>query len=319
MLIIGSDAARHYFHDFRRPKDCDIVVSESEMKNLRKGFNWEKTPKRSNKYRSKIAGTIFEAEVGVPGSSAEALLEYYENIEMDREHTTNLLYVKDVKFVEPKVLLLLKYTALKYGLDWLKHIRDYYFLKARAGESEKSEDLEKILNLRQQEVDDFHKNNKNWERDEKYWEGNAKNKLYKHEQIHKATCIGDKPIYQGAGHLTLEKFQSFTYEEQCNIIAEEGFALATERIIGDYIDAGVRFVKFDRYSRFIDAISLLTTKLAPEWMRDFIIDNYLNIASNSFDFWDKFRSYKASSLKLAKNTEENKEKHEAIIRFRGRY
>lgn len=309
MIIIGSRAAKHHFPDFRKPKDFDLIVTVGEFDKIRTGYTLKKAAHRNNKYRMIWDGCTYEFEVALPGTSAEAISQYYGGNPVLKDFRTSVFDYKAV-FADPLVLLILKGTALKYGIDWLKHIRDFHFIKSRIENPAlgMNEELNRIMTLRQQEVDSFHANNPIKLRNDKWWAGSNIDGIYTHESLHKATCIGDTPICYNVGHLDEHSFSEFSYDDQCKTVAEECFVIAMETIISQSIAAGLVYRDGNRYKYFSAAIEALVVELAPDWMRDFIISEYLYIACNQFDFFAKFQK-SFDTLKLAKNNTRSEHEH----------
>ncbi len=217
MILIGSQALKHWFPDFtREPHDTDYIGE---------GTN-------------------------IPGK-----VEYHKNTVFDN-------YIHSIML--PEDLLTLKMSHLFWDIKWNKHMYDVQFL-LKKGIKPNIDLFYKLYNY----WCDLHgaplKSNLNMNKADFF---NNALKTYDHDHLH--ILLNPSPIYMkiledGEEVLVSEvKFNQLTYEEKLELVREEVYVMAFERLGGrDYRVAYSWMLK-----KFI-------IHHAPMWEALFIIENYI--------------------------------------------
>lgn len=122
MLLIGSQAAKYHFPDFREPKDIDLIAFRDEVSSV---FAPEET---LDKYKFKVNDINVEVEVAEPGK-ASYLLYCSQKLNIGMDQT--IPGIGKVKVASPNALFLLKKSHLPFNIHWNKNFFDYLFLKKK--------------------------------------------------------------------------------------------------------------------------------------------------------------------------------------------
>lgn len=107
-------------------------------------------------------------------------------------------------------------------------------------------------------------------------------KKYDHDYLHELVAFNDKPMYTkmqtDPSRAWCEKllWDTFTYEEKCQCVAEETYVIAIERFLVP--------TDWKHYTKlaYVKSLHKVCTTLTSGWFRDFAIDNYPYIF-NLFD------------------------------------
>jgi hypothetical protein len=292
-LLIGSRAQKHWFSDARLPRDWDIfITAEQRYIWLEKyqGLLEETRESRTNKYAYILkCGTKIEMEVA-DCDSASGFIEANQNMPLIS------VFGVDAHIARPGSLMAIKKSHLYWPHNWLKHIRDYHFLKNK---DIIPSDLEReIGNLRFNEKKDgnpdktiFSLNVTN----EEFFDASegVLKRSFEHDDIHAATCYYDEPLYRKAKMVDKDLFKALSYEDQCRMVREEVFVIALERRIIPHllteILPGEPLIDLTEVRRGFDyAIMRICTSMTRGWFREFAIENFPAIYDYNVDFVKKF-------------------------------
>jgi hypothetical protein len=126
MLLIGSRAIRHYFPEFRAPRDWDLVATAEEIEHLA-----ERLPKQGPQRPEKAHFRYEDRMVEVANSSLSPywakVTERFAGGPQLHDPVLGSLIVPP-----PDYLLLTKHCGLVYRVvHWHKNLEDLYFLRER--------------------------------------------------------------------------------------------------------------------------------------------------------------------------------------------
>lgn len=212
--------------------------------------------------------------------------------------------VEDTPYGEAKIptligLMLLKRSHLHRPLGFEKNIRDYHEIKGIATKrckwsSQTTETYDGLLKkLTKQTKELYGDRVPSLRKSKSEFFDDYVTKAFEHDEIHAATCYGDRPIFE---ELKLEGDESVWCDRslweklpnfrkvQC--VQEEAFVISLERfIIPDLIlDKPHRSAKM----AFGMAVSRICTTLCSGWFRDFAIENWPQVMDYDNDFLGKF-------------------------------
>lgn len=207
MVIIGSQAIRYWFPDFKRePKDIDVISDDS----------WEK-----------------ELLLVVEGKKVETL-----------DNPIILKYHKDFNiYLNPNMLYTLKMSHLFWDINWEKHMWDVHFLKSKNCVL----DLELFYELYDYWNDYHGKNKRSdLKMSASDFFDNAIKCPVPHDDLHlliKNPPTFTK-VLVGEVEVGEDKFNQLSFEEKCDLVTEEVMIMAYERFQNlDYRIAYGRMLK----------------------------------------------------------------------------
>lgn len=189
--------------------------------------------------------------------------------------------------VSPTGLMLLKRSHLHRPIEWVKHIRHYHFLKSRCVTDEKYDELlaTRTRLTKEKYGDKTPKLNKT----KAEFFDDYVIKKYEHDDIHYATCYGERPVYEELKTdnekvwCSKEKWACVSHEKRIQCVQEEAFVISIER----YLIPEPKFpVKF----AFGKAVSRICTTLTSGWFRDFAIENWPEIIDCNYNFVERFEN-----------------------------
>jgi hypothetical protein len=220
---------------------------------------------------------------------------------------------EDTPYGEAKIptlrgLMLIKRSHLHRPLGFEKNIRDYHEIKSlttpRSGLGPVSGEVyDRLLKkLTKQTKDLYGDRVPSLKKSKSEFFDDYVTKHFEHDEIHAATCYGDRPIFE---ELKLEGDESVWCERslwealpnfrkvQC--VQEEAFVISLERFIipNLVLDKPHRSAKM----AFGMAVSKICTTLCSGWFRDFAIENWPQVMNYDLDFLEKFHEYFGSRLK----------------------
>jgi len=234
-IIIGSTAIKHHFPDFKREsKDLDYAV-----------------------------GDVYTQEV------SDLKIEYLKNPVLLEHFKGNI-----PEYCPPNELYTLKMSHLFWNINWEKHNFDQIFLQNKGCIL-----IEDLFYKLYDYWNIYHGQNKRSDlkmTSEKFFD-NALKCEYSHDYLH--TLIKDPPTYtkvlkDGAEvEVCEEKFNKLSFEEKCDLVREEIYIMATERMFHkDYrINYSIMLKKF-------------IISHAPLWEAKFILNNYVYLHKAPFDY-----------------------------------
>jgi len=188
----------------------------------------------------------------------------------------------------PATTALVRRAFLYEPAGWHRRIREYHALAARLDPASFTQAewraydalrAQVLARLDAKSKADFNMRVKNEEffNDFKYpWL-----RVHEHDDLHRATCYGDIPMYQmlkqdqSQAFVPRGGFEQLTHDERIRMVREECYALALERVLIPAQDLGVAW---DENLAFQHALRRVCTNLARGWFRDFAIDHYPEVS-----------------------------------------
>lgn len=273
MILVGSRAAKTHFPDFRDPVDWDFLTTEEDLCEWVRKNRSSIVCKKVNRNKVLFRMTDqpnHEFDVVTPGNSSS--LFYHLN------------FKKDV--ADPLTLFLFKKSHLFVPHNWKKTVEDYHFLKDKIGDV--PDEYRKAFELRKKEVGERSKarldmsNNDFFDKSERFV-----NRCYDHDAIHRATCYGDRPMFEkfktdlSKAILSRDLWLKASHADRIRTVREEVFVIALERFV---IPLDVAQEK-----AYLLALERISTTLTKGWFRDFAAENYQELRSPDVDFVSEFR------------------------------
>lgn len=206
--------------------------------------------------------------------------------------------VGKVKVCSPISLMLVKRSHLHRPVNFQKHIRHYHFLlqnypnrsvvwykileKLTKVTKEKYGDRTPKLNKTKREFfDDF------------------VTKKYEHDDIHYATCYGERPIYEELKTndekvwCSRAKWDCISHEKRIQCILEEAYVISIERFL-------IPNRKFPPKFAFFKSLEKICTTLTSGWFRDYAIENWPELMSYAeYDFYGRFIEKEYTLIKIS--------------------
>lgn len=222
MILIGSQAAKHYYSDFRQPKDWDFIALHSEISKFGRDYINPAYAKQTYIYDDKQV----EVEFIFRGQSSDLLQQ-----EITEEVDTPF---GKAGVLSLEALFLLKKSHVWYKHNWLKNFLDYKFLQKKLGFIPTR--LKSILDLRIQETKNrvrFHEKDFDLKNND-FFRDSVKRHV-EHDKIHEVIKFCDVPIFQmlkddqSKANISFEKFQALSFDLKIKNIQEECMVLALER------------------------------------------------------------------------------------------
>jgi hypothetical protein len=191
--------------------------------------------------------------------------------------------------VYPVCVMLFKRSHLHRPIKFAKHIRDYHWLKSRqyekAGDNTYNDFLKERTKLTKEKYGDKTPSLKQKTND---FFDDYVTKKYKHDDLHLATCYGERPLYESLKTdndlvwCSKSKWNSLSHSDQINCVREEAFVIALERYLINKKGYPAKFA-------FNNAVERICTTLTSGWFRDFAIENWAEIVDCDYDFVGKFK------------------------------
>lgn len=204
-----------------------------------------------------------------------------------------------VRIGSPASTALLRRAFLYEPKGWHRRIREYHALAARLQPSDYTEGerlayaalrAQVLEQLDMRSKGDFNMRVKNEEffQDFKYpWL-----RVHEHDDLHRATCYGDIPMYQmlkqdqDQAFVPRYGFEQLSHDDRIRMVREECYALALERVLIPAQDLGI---PWDENLAFQHALRRVCTNLARGWFRDFAIDHYPEVSRYDKSFLQAYR------------------------------
>lgn len=232
LLLIGSQACKYHFRDFRSPNDIDLIASSEEDTR-----DWEPFLSKSipNKSQFKLPGAgIVEVEYATGLPSSQRLIDLH--ISLLPKHMGSIK--KDVIIASPISLLLVKRSHIIFDINWEKTFQDHQFLIEKLGLSSLDSNHLELMNLRVEEIAERRKLRKPNFRvsNEQFFNDNVQ-RFMPHDQLHQIIKFYENPIFQeikrdpDLAEVDWNLFSSLPYDKQIANMAEEVLVLLFERVI----------------------------------------------------------------------------------------
>ena len=202
------------------------------------------------------------------------------------------------EFLDPCLMLAIKASHANWNIHWEKTMTDILFLKSKGLEIDRPlydrlvKGWRKVHGreaapLKGKTADQFF--------------GDAVNRKYVHDDIHKAVAYYDEPIYtriqpdNGTVECMEDLFLQMSHEDQIKMAKEEIFVTALGRWI---------IPEVPRYSpkrAYNAALKKFVTTMSKNWMSFFLINNFKELSCNTDDYVLLFKSNEKGCKKLWMN------------------
>lgn len=216
----------------------------------------------------------------------------------------------EAKLPSLTALMLLKRSHLHRPLGFEKNIRDYHEMKslgmpyAKMNYIERARYDELLKKLTKQTKNLYGDRVPSLRKSKSEFFDDYVTKFFEHDEIHAATCYGDRPIFerlkpQGDESVWCDRalWDKLPTFEKVQCVQEEAFVIALERFIipNLVVDKPHRSAKM----AFGMAVSKICTTLCSGWFRDFAIENWPQVMDYKVDFLGKFHEQFGSRLKAS--------------------
>lgn len=200
-------------------------------------------------------------------------------------------------------LMLLKKAHLHRNLGFEKHIRDYHALKTLFSDKVTDMHLSATAELRRQTIKAFGDRTPSLNKSKSDFFDDYVTKVYDHDDIHRATCYGDTPLFErlkpaGENSVWCSKslWGELSHEDKIKCVREEGFVIAIERfLLPAYL---AQKPVMPQIFAFDKAITKICTTLTSGWFREFAQENWPEIIKCDYDFWGKFKVAQKDLVKV---------------------
>lgn len=295
MLLIGSQAVKHYYPDARAPMDTDVFCTEEELDSF---FQTNKTNIRSflmksaHKFMCKMNdGSQVELEV-LCGKSSSLF------VEANKLFATSLCvdkFLGTYDIADPYVLFFIKKSHIAFNVHWDKNIKDYHFLKSKLDfilTPQQEGLLTRAYQARLAETTERHSKHEGIKPgvdNDAFFNKYKVSRVVPHDSIHQGMAYFDSPLFLklkrdiNSAEVCEDLFNSLSYDDRVKCIQEEAFVLALERIIIPKRNSDLTPWKFNLAFEY--ALRRLSTDLKdnPSFIKEFSLENYPDIVNYSID------------------------------------
>lgn len=245
-LLVGSNALKIWYPEFKRtPKDTDYFVTEPTPNDRENNIEYFYHPMLA-KYLTDCGDWPDQ----IAGRDA--------------------LYTIKVSHA---------FWALRNG-SWEKHMYDLMFLQDKG--CEVIPEFYDVLYNVWVEVHGAKRANLNVPASEFFT--NTVERKYDHDSIHRSIAYGDRPLYESILKdnsevaVSREKFEALTHEQKCQLVREEVYATALERIL-----IPTNFSKSPR-AAYAWAMRQTITSFSKGWFPYWVVTNYLDVYKPDCNF-----------------------------------
>jgi hypothetical protein len=282
-------ALRYWCPRIDRKSDFDLILTDSELDVLAKRYD---IIKRGRKSLLKLDGITYELEPDDKQSNKMIM-------DLPSPITTQILGL-ECKVATLGVLLALKRSHRYLPSHWHKNIKDYHYLKKKV---ELDEHLLNISDIREKEQMrrtakySLNVSNEYFFKASQHTVG----RIYKHDDLHHATCFYDEPLWakckpdDSKAFVSQKLFNGLPLSDRVKMVQEEAFVIALERRI---IPIGEHPKKAFNY-----AIMRICTDLTRGWFREFAVEHYFEVMDCQVDFVKKFeKALKSGAINTMETT-----------------
>jgi hypothetical protein len=239
-----------------------------------------------------LAGETVRVDVGPVGGSEEAFIDLASGTPVSGAGPCPRAAV-----ALPASLALIKRSHLYDPADWHKHIVDYHFIKARIDTAsitpeQHAAGMQRLSEWRAQHPEDKGSGSLRIPNAEFFANTRAALiRAYPHDDLHRATCYGECPMYQqlkddpAQAFVSGRRFEAISHLERIRLTREETYAIALERIVIPSLELGR---PWDAEQAFQHALRRICTNLTTGWFRDFALENYPEVCRYDTDFVGRF-------------------------------
>jgi hypothetical protein len=281
IAVVGSVALGQLFPDLqRRVKDLDLVVTQEAFDILLAELDTRLTKihahPSTDKYTLKTKDLVLEVEI-VP--LEEGGLFQTQAVTWGGTPVSALIEGSSLTWeaATAPTLCALKDSHRYFPIHWHKTMQDIHALWARGVSSDPA-----LLAVRRAGVEARCRTSAVVlaQTNEEFFaksEG-AIQRTYVHDDLHRATCFGDQPVFEGLkpdpakAYVSRKRFEALPLLQQQRCVWEECYAIALERYgITAWQQTGV-FP--DAAEMALKALTRLGTTMTAGWFRDFIHQQY---------------------------------------------
>jgi hypothetical protein len=298
LLLVGARAVQHWFRADARPTShWDLWFRADELDRWRVAnranlVGRDALPGGGTRSRFLLAGETVVADVAPAGGSEEAFIDVESGMS-----PLGAGPCPQATVASPASLALIKRSHLYDPADWHKHIVDYHFLKARVDAAsitaeQHAAGRQRLSEWRAQHPED--KGSGSLRIPNADFFANTRAALiraYPHDDLHRATCYGEHPLYQqlkddpAQAYVSARRFAAISHLERIRLTREETYAIALERIVIPSIELGR---PWNAQQAFQHALRRICTNLTTGWFRDFALENYPEVCRYDTDFVGRF-------------------------------
>jgi hypothetical protein len=298
LLLIGARAVQHWFGaNARSTIAWDFWSRADVLESWRRHCGADPVGREAmrggrTRYDFVLAGEPVRVEVGPDGGSEELFI--------DAECAgppSGAGPIPQAVVASPASLALIKRSHLYDPAEWHKHVADYHFLKARldatsTSRAQRAAGDRRLAEWRAQHPED--KGSGSMRIPNAQFFANTRAALiraYEHDDVHRATCYGEVPLYQklkddpSLAYVSGHRFQRLSHVDRVRLVREETYAIALERVV-------IPSIELDRpwnaERAFQHALRRICTNLTTGWFRDFAIENYPEVCRYDTDFVGRF-------------------------------
>lgn len=230
MLLVGSQAMKHHFPEFREPKDTDYICTFDEFNAWVRARKANENdiircvPLSGDKFHVRTKDSWnYEFEIAWPESSGWIILEFHDAVNKYKVCSAVWLYA-----------LKMSHRYLKNNPHFLKTMQDIHFLRGKL----LPEIQEAVINnnwFRQREAETYTYNHPKLDVSKKEFFTDDVPYVYDHDDLHRIIAIDGIPAYtnymrDGSEVMTdMEKF--FAVDHRVRLLGglEEAMVLSCER------------------------------------------------------------------------------------------
>jgi hypothetical protein len=235
-----------------------------------------------------VAGETVRVDVGPAGGSEETFIAVASGTPVSGAGPCPQAAV-----ASPASLALIKRSHLYDPADWHKHIVDYHFIKARIDAAsitpeQQAAGRQRLSEWRARHPEDKGSGSLRIPNAEFFANTRAVLiRAYPHDDLHRATCYGECPMYQqlkddaSLAYVSGRRFERLSHVDRIRLVREETYAIALERIVIPSLELGR---PWDAEQAFQHALRRICTNLTKGWFRDFALENYPEVCRYDTDF-----------------------------------
>jgi hypothetical protein len=239
-----------------------------------------------------LGGESVRVDVGPAGGSEEAFIDLHSGAPICGAGPCPQATVASAVS-----LALIKRSHLYDPADWHKHIVDYHFLRARIdvasiAAEERAAGEQRLSEWRAQHPEDRGSSSMRVPNADFFANSRvALIRAYDHDDLHRTTCYGERPLYEqlkddpSLAYVSRRRFEALSHTDRIRLVREETYAIALERVVIPSIQLDR---PWDADRAFRHALRRMCTNLATGWFRDYAIENYPEVCRYDTDFVGRF-------------------------------
>jgi hypothetical protein len=229
------------------------------------------------------------ARVWGPGTSGSRF------VQANADAPTLMSPAGPASIARPASLMLIARASLTEPADWLSRMREYHELRLRAVDADCSPLERAAFELRCAEIaahaEPVHRVSMRVPNDAFFGSFKYNIRLYEHDDLHRATCYYDVPLYlklkddPELAYIPRRNFERLDHQDRVRLVREECFAIALERVVIPAEALGIHCRPEDAH---LYALHRVCTDLATGWFRDFAIEAFADAECLDTDYVERF-------------------------------